>query len=93
MIKGDKTYPEVGTRMRVFREHLEMSIKEFTEEMGYNYTQYINWETGTRRITIESAAKLEERYGLSLDFIFLGKLNALPHSLAKDLSDRLNPSR
>lgn len=89
MVAADKTYPEIGGRIRVFRELLGMSSKEFAMEMGYNYTQYVNWEKGTRRITIESAAKLEERYGLSLDFIFLGKLHALPHSLANSLSEKL----
>ncbi|MCP4108354.1 MAG: helix-turn-helix transcriptional regulator [Desulfobacteraceae bacterium] len=81
------THKKIGNRLRAFRSILEMSQKDFALMNNFNATQYTNWETGARRIPIQSAAQLEERYGLTLDFIYLGRLRTLPHNLAADLSE------
>lgn len=75
-------------RLRAFREMLGLKQNEFAEHHNFSPTQYTNWETGARRIPIEKAALLEDRYGLSLDFIYLGRVRTLPHNLAVQLADK-----
>lgn len=79
-------YAEIGKRLRVVRTTLsDQSQKEWATANGFNVTQYNNWERGNRRIPIEAAIKLCERYGLSLDAIFRGRLDAVPDHLRKVL--------
>lgn len=85
-----KTYKEIGDRLRAFRGTLGINQKDFAKKHNFSPTQYTNWETGERRIPPEKAMVLEERYGLTLDFIYIGRLRTLPHNLAEALYD--NPS-
>jgi transcriptional regulator with XRE-family HTH domain len=87
MTKNDRPHKEIANRLRAFRETLGLNQKDFAQKHNFSPSQYANWETGERRIPVESAALLEDRYGLTLDFIYLGRLRTLPHSLANDLSD------
>lgn len=82
----DKLHREIGERLELFRKSLGMNQLTFANEHGFNPTQYRNWESGTRRIPIEKAALLEQRYRLTLDFIYLGRVSTLPHSIVMDLS-------
>lgn len=79
-------YSDIGDRIIAFREYLKMSPAEFADSHGYSRSALSNWEAGIRRISIDAATRLYEQYGLSLDFIYLGRLSALPHNLAKALS-------
>lgn len=84
-------YSDVGQRIARLREHLGMSRPEFCREMGFSASALANWEYGLRRISVDAAMRLNERFDVSLDYIFLGRLSALPHSLASALSDRPEP--
>lgn len=87
-MKADvKTYPEIGKRLRRFREKTGLSQAEFADLHGFNRGRYNHWETGARRIPIEQAALLEKTYGLTLDFIYLGRSHTLPISVATSLQD------
>lgn len=81
-------YPhaDIGVRLRALRIHLGYTLKEFAELHHWGPTQLTNWETGHRRVTVEAAAKLRERYNVSLDWIYLGIESGLPQQLAKSLS-------
>ena len=50
---------------------------------GANLTQnrYNQYETGERRITVDAALKLKAAYGISLDWIYTGDRNGLPHAV------------
>lgn len=89
MGKEDKVHSDIGTRLKAFRELTELQQKEFAIKNGFAPTQYTNWETGERRIPVDKAALLENVYGLTLDFIYLGRFRTLPHSLATSLSEKL----
>lgn len=89
MSDADYPYREIGDRVRRLREHLGYrKLKDFADLNGWGHTQLTNWETGHRRITVEAATKLRERYAVSLDWVYLGIENALPQNLAKALSSR-----
>jgi hypothetical protein len=87
MTVEESIHTEIGARLMRFREWQGLYNKqEFAKSHGFSVPAYTAWELGNRRIPIECAALLEERYGLTLDFIYLGRVKTLPHSLAIALS-------
>lgn len=79
-------HEEIGSRLRRLRRARGFTVAEFAKLHGWNPTQLTNWETGHRRITIDAAAQLRERYGVTLDWIYLGSEAALPQNVARDLA-------
>lgn len=79
---------EVGSRLRAVRKALDWKQYEFAEAAGIGKTTYNNWEKGVQFPSVDQAALLCERHGLTMDFIYLGKLDALPTSLSKALSSK-----
>jgi len=79
-----KHYPEIGLRLRKIREGFsEMNQTEWAEAHGFNKTQYHQWEKGVRRIPLEAAEKICARYGMTLDGIYLGRLDGLSSNARK----------
>lgn len=77
MTNDDKfPYAEIGDRLRAFRESFDVTSKEFATMHNFAYSRYSNWETGHRRISIEAATLLRDKYDLTLDYIYLGKESA-----------------
>lgn len=82
----DAPYREIGERLRRLREaYSDDSQKAWAERHGFAPTQYNNWEKGARRITVDSAEKLADRYELTLDFIYRGKVAGLSENARKAL--------
>lgn len=80
---------EIGARLRDARERVfGLGQIEFAERAGIHHKSYNGWETGRSRVSLDGAVKLREAYGLDLEFIFFGNVDALPHSLAKALSSK-----
>ena len=77
----------IGRRIRAFRESLNLSAKDFAKTNGFSPSQLANWEYGHRRISVDASMRLVDRYGLTLDYIYMGRLSSLPHSLAISLSE------
>lgn len=87
VVGDDKKYPEIGERLgRVRRAFSDLPRVGWADQLGFNRPQYIHWENGTRRIPIEAAEKLCDLYGLSLDFIYRGRLEGCSASAIKALS-------
>ena len=70
---------EIGKRLVNLRKAVDPNLKqhEWAEKNGFGQTQYNNWERGLRRISIDSAALLCDRYGLTLDYIYFGRQDAI----------------
>lgn len=88
-------YWRIGRRLQALRETTGMSKTEFAAFCGFNYTRYINWESGHRRMLPDDAEVLCIKFGVTLDFIYRGIEAQLPQSLAKALSSspRTNATR
>ena len=79
-------YSDIGQRLGKIREGFsELSQKEWARRHNFSPTQYNNWEKGARRISIDAAEALVERYGLSLDFIYLGRMDGLSETARRIL--------
>ena len=72
-------YKDIGDRLRAFREGTGYDgHKDFVSSTSITHNAYSEWESGTKRIGLNSALKLIKRHdGLTLDFIYRGKTGSL----------------
>jgi transcriptional regulator with XRE-family HTH domain len=54
---------------------------DFAKRANLSQNRYNQYETGERRITIDAAMKLKKAFGISLDWIYDGDRNGLPHAV------------
>lgn len=80
-------YSEIGERLSAARQVLfpGATQTEWAKHNGFAPNQWNNWEVGARRISVDAAEVLCRRYGLTLDFIYLGRSDGLPEILRKSL--------
>ena len=79
-------YSEIGDRLMAIRKGFsDLSQKDWAAKHNFGDTQYNNWEKGNRRISVDAAELLVDRYGLSLDFIYRGRLDGLSETARKML--------
>ena len=77
-MSGQKSYKEIAARLSTLRKGFsDLNQKEWAAKNGFNETQYYNWENGTRRIPIDAASRLCDHYGLTLDWIYRGRMDGL----------------
>lgn len=71
-------YSAIGDRlMKIRLAFSDLNQKEWAERHNFGSTQYNNWENGTRRISVDAADILVDRYSLTLDYIFRGNVSGL----------------
>ena len=80
----------ISNRLRAVRAVMQMNQKDFAEGAGIAQKSYNLYEAGTHRISIPNAIRLRETYGITLDFIYCGSLDTLPHTIAVALAS--NPA-
>ncbi|WP_406736333.1 helix-turn-helix domain-containing protein [Thioclava sp. GXIMD4215] len=72
----------IGRRLTILREALGLEKAEIADALGIERTYWSRFENGKRPISDTTAALLCERYGVTLDFLILGRWNTLPLELA-----------
>jgi plasmid maintenance system antidote protein VapI len=75
----------IGYRLQLLREALELKPSEISDMLGMPRTYWSRFENGNRAITDAFAALLVERFGVSLDFLILGRWDRLPMDLAEKM--------
>jgi DNA-binding XRE family transcriptional regulator len=75
----------IGRRLLRTRQALKLSQAEFCRQIGVERNLYNPFEKGRRRITIDVAMKIRDRYGVTLDWIYAGDPHALPSDLYHQL--------
>ena len=79
-------YPdEIGKRMRIIREGFGLKPSEIADLLGIERTYWSRFEKGHRAPSEEVAYLLTERFGITLDFLLLGKWDKLPLDVAEKL--------
>lgn len=76
----------VGKRLRLIRGAHKLSQSEFAARAGISASALANWEQGQSRPSIASAQCIADAFDLTLDFIFLGRIETLRHSTALHLA-------
>lgn len=73
---------DVGRRLALTRQALDLGQVEFSEGAGLSQPQYSQFETGKRLLTLRSGLKLCQKYNITLDWLYLGDPGGLPYRLA-----------
>lgn len=71
----------IASRLVRTRRALGFSQTMFCTEIGVEKNVYNPFEKGHRRITVDVALKIHERFGISLDWIYCGEAARLPVEL------------
>ncbi len=77
------TMVKIGERLRLTRACYGLTQGEFAEGAGIARHTYNQYENGKKRPSLETATALCDAYGLTLDWIFHGRVEGLPHQLAR----------
>lgn len=75
----------VAARLKRVRSIFGLSKQDFAERAGLAPQTYGPFENAKRPLTIEAAKRLRTTYGLSLEFMYFGITDALPHRIAREL--------
>lgn len=79
---------EIARRLVLTRRALGIEHQQdFGRAAGLSQSQYHHFESGKRRLSLEAALALCETYGLSLDWLYRGDMNALPFRLANAIRE------
>lgn len=83
-------YTEIGDRLRAVRLAYapDSTQASWAGTHGFSRTQYSNWENGIRRISLDAAERLCSTYGLTLDFLFMGRRDGLSENARKAVSEQ-----
>jgi transcriptional regulator with XRE-family HTH domain len=75
----------IGQRMKLIREAFGLSPAEMADTLGIERTYWSRFEGGKRAVSDETAYLLTDRFGITLDFLLLGKWDKLPLDVAERL--------
>lgn len=62
-------------------DYLEISRDAFAHSIDTKKSALSNWINGPGRLSLDGALKINALYGTSLDFLFLGRADTLPHNM------------
>lgn len=85
-----KRYALIGDRLQITREALGLSRAELCLAIKCKQPRWSQYETGERKITNVVAERLCDKYDLSLDWIYRGKMALLPGWLTERLLAKAN---
>ena len=85
-MKNNGRYSDISFRLRRVRMALGFSQVDFAKSIEISKQTYAHYESGDTCIPPIRARRLREIYGISLDFLYVGSLDTLPHKIAIALS-------
>ena len=77
----------IGRRLRYLRKAHGLRSSEIADLMEVPRTYWSRFELGRRPLTNDLAASLCERFGVSLDYLILGRLAGMPFELVEKLRE------
>lgn len=83
---AEQMRPEkIGERMRILRLALGLKPAEIADALGIERTYWSRFECGRRPVSDHVAVLLVARFGITLDWLILGRWDKLPFDLAEKL--------
>lgn len=73
---------DIGARLKWHRRYVGMTQQEYANAIGEQRSNYTRWEIGSQRLSLNGALAIRERFGLSLDWLYLGRVEALPTNIS-----------
>jgi len=80
---------EVARRLRLAREVIGLNQGDFADGAGIKHNTYNQYETGKKRLSLQSALALREAYDLTLDWIYCGDPSNLRYEFASAIKSLL----
>ena len=80
-----RTLEGIAWRLLTLRTWRGLSQKDFCAEIGVGTNHYSPFENAKRRIPLEIATKLVERYGVTLDWVYLGDMRGMTGQMQAEL--------
>lgn len=77
----------IGYRLMLLRKAHNLEKSEIADMLGIERTYWSRFEGGKRAITDNVRAMLVDRFGVTMDFLILGRWDKLPLDLAEKLRD------
>lgn len=86
MSKYDNTdrarpFLDVAERIQWHRQIVGLTQKQYAQSILTKRSAFSLWEAGTHRLSLNGALAIHHKYGLTLDFLYLGDSDALPMTL------------
>lgn len=75
----------VAARLKAAREAAGLSKREFAARAGMGEQTYGPFENAQRPLSLTAAKKIRKAHGLTLEFMYFGKIEDLPHRIAAKL--------
>lgn len=83
---------DVGRRLTLLRDVFDMSQTAFGKSSGLSQSRYSQYETGERLLPVLVAIDLCNKYGVSLDWLYLGEPHGLPLDMWRKIQKRADES-
>jgi transcriptional regulator with XRE-family HTH domain len=84
-MEGNMTPEAIGERLRLLREAFDMSASEIADLADIPRPHWSMYENGKRVIPYDKASRLVTRFGVTLDFIILGRWAGIEFATAERL--------
>lgn len=82
--------PGVGRRLEALRIALDLNRREFSESFGLDPSSYTKTAEGEKLLRTQHAFTIAERWGVSMDYLFRGRMSDLPEHLRVAVLSHLN---
>lgn len=83
----------VGERLARLRDYHGINQGDFADSVNIDRSSYSKIERGTKALKADMAFAIAERWGVSMDFLYRGRLDELPRKMAESfISNRTNRS-
>lgn len=93
MKKTDEKSPmamtEVAKRLEALRDAIPLGKGEFADSVSIDRSSYSKIIKAEKPLKIEMGYLISERWGVSLDYLYRGRLADLPEKLAKNIASNL----
>jgi transcriptional regulator with XRE-family HTH domain len=81
-----ESLPEIARRLRVLREALGYETQgQMAAELGMTSNSWNNYERGFSRINLDAGLAIQRRWGVPLDWLYIGSTAMLPAHLAEKI--------
>lgn len=80
----------VARRLKVIRLAYDMTSGDFAASINVDPSSYSKIENGKKPLKMEMGFAISEIYGVSLDFIYRGRVTDLPEQVAQHWRQTLN---
>jgi transcriptional regulator with XRE-family HTH domain len=80
-VRTEKNAAEISKRLRWLREAQDFNQAAIARQINVQRTRWNNWETAVGCIPVDVATLLVQKFGVTLDWIYMGREAGMPYEL------------